>query len=405
MKNFTFDNGLKFIYKKSNSELSSICISLDAGAAHDGDRLGIAHITEHMVYKGTETRSEKEINTELSSIFGFQNAMTNYPYVVFYGTLLSEDLKKGLDLFSDILLSPVFTEEGFNEELEIINQELKEWDEDLEQFTEDKLYYNCMENRRIKYPIIGTKESLNSVTIDDAIDFFNDYYCANNATITIISNLEFEEVKDMVEEYFIDWRSEKLPEIEKSIIIPKGGVFIDKKEEINSSKIQIIFPIDDLNQWEIKALRIFNQYFGEGVNSILFDRLRTKNALVYDVLTRVANEEYIKVYKITYSTAHENVEKSIEIIKELIKNINKYKSILQKSDIEALIKSFRLKRLFANEQSVRLAMGIATYDTMFGDGMLYIDETENLDKIPIDYIIDTANKVLKNMTVQVISNK
>ena len=405
MKNFTFDNGLKFIYKKSNSELSSICISLDAGAAHDGDRLGIAHITEHMVYKGTETRSEKEINTELSSIFGFQNAMTNYPYVVFYGTLLSEDLKKGLDLFSDILLSPVFTEEGFNEELEIIKQELNEWDEDLEQFTEDKLYYNCMENRRIKYPIIGTKESLNSVTIDDAIDFFNDYYCANNATITIISNLEFEEVKDMVEEYFIDWRSEKLPEIEKSIIIPKGGVFIDKKEEINSSKIQIIFPIDDLNQWEIKALRIFNQYFGEGVNSILFDTLRTKNALVYDVLTRVANEEYIKVYKITYSTAHENVEKSIEIIKELIKNINKYKSILQKSDIEALIKSFRLKRLFANEQSVRLAMGIATYDTMFGDGMLYIDETENLDKIPIDYIIDTANKVLKNMTVQVISNK
>ena len=405
MKNFTFDNGLKFIYKKSNSELSSICISLDAGAAHDGDRLGIAHITEHMVYKGTETRSEKEINTELSSIFGFQNAMTNYPYVVFYGTLLSEDLKKGLDLFSDILLSPVFTEEGFNEELEIIKQELKEWAEDLEQFTEDKLYYNCMENRRIKYPIIGNKESLNSVTIDDAIDFFNDYYCANNATITIISNLEFEEVKDMVEEYFIDWRSEKLPEIEKSIIIPKGGVFIDKKEEINSSKIQIIFPIDDLNQWEIKALRIFNQYFGEGVNSILFDTLRTKNALVYDVLTRVANEEYIKVYKITYSTAHENVEKSIEIIKELIKNINKYKSILQKSDIEALIKSFRLKRLFANEQSVRLAMGIATYDTMFGDGMLYIDETENLDKIPIDYIIDTANKVLKNMTVQVISNK
>ena len=405
MKDFIFDNGLKFIYKKSNSELSSICISLDAGAARDGEILGVAHVTEHMVYKGTETRSEKEINTELSSIFGFQNAMTNYPYVVFYGTLLSDDLKKGLDLFSDILLAPVFTEEGFKEEMEVIKQELKEWDEELEQYTEDKLYYNCMENRRIKYPIIGTEESLNSMTIDDAIDFFNNYYCANNATITIISDLEFEEVRDMVEEYFIDWRSEKLPEMEKAITIPKRGVFIDNKEEINSAKVQIIFPIDELNQWEIKALRIFNQYFGEGVNSVLFDTLRTKNALVYDVLTRVANEEHIKVYKITYSTAHENVEKSIEIVKELIKNINGYRSILQKNDIEDFIKSFRLKRLFANEQSVRLAMGISTYDTMFGDGMLYIDETENLDKIPVDYIIDTANKVLKNMTVQVISNK
>lgn len=405
MKDFIFDNGLKFIYKKSNNELSSICISLDAGAALDGEMLGVAHVTEHMVYKGTETRSEKEINTELSSIFGFQNAMTNYPYVVFYGTLLSEDLKKGLDLFSDILLAPVFTEEGFKEEMEVIKQELKEWDEDLEQYTEDKLYYNCMENRRIKYPIIGTEESLNSMTIDDAIDFFNNYYCANNATITIISDLEFEEVRDMVEEYFIDWRSEKLPEMKKVITLPKTGVFIDNKEDINSAKVQIIFPIDELNQWEIKALRIFNQYFGEGVNSVLFDTLRTKNALVYDVLTRVANEEYIKVYKITYSTAHENVEKSIEIVKELIKNIDSYKSILQKGDIESLIKSFRLKRLFANEQSVRLAMGISTYDTMFGDGMLYIDETESLDKIPIDYIIDTANKVFKNMIVQVISSK
>ncbi|MCI9304555.1 pitrilysin family protein [Clostridium sp.] len=405
MKDFIFDNGLKLIYKKTSNELNSICISLDAGAIRDGKQLGVAHITEHMVYKGTETKSEKEINTELSNIFAFQNAMTNYPYVVFYGSLLSEDLKQGLDLFSDILLNPVFTEEVFKEEMEVIKQELKEWDEDIEQYTEDKLYYNCMENRRIKYPIIGTEESLNNMTIDDAINFFNDYYCANNATITIISNLDFEEVKNMVEESFIDWRSEKLPEKEEINGEIEGGIFINSKLDINSSKVQIIFPIDNLNQWEVKALRIFNQYFGEGVNSILFDTLRTKNSLVYDVLTRISNEEHIKVYKIIYSTAPENLEKSIQIVKELIKNIDEYKNVLKESDIKDLIKSFKLKRLFSNEQSVRLAMGIATYDTMFGDGMLYIDETENLDKIPLDYIINTANKVLKNMVVQVINNK
>ncbi|MCE9656160.1 insulinase family protein [Clostridium celatum] len=404
MKDYILDNGLKLIYKKSNSELSSIAISLDAGAARDGENLGVAHVTEHMVYKGTETRSEKKINEELSNIFGFQNAMTNYPYVVFYGTLLSEDLQKGLELFSDILLAPVFTEEGFKEEMEVIKQELKEWDEELEQYTEDKLYLNCIEGRRIKYPIIGTEKSLNNITIDDAIDFFNDYYCANNATITIISQLEFEEVRDLVEEYFIDWRSERLPEKDEIIINPKNGVFIDKKAEINTAKVQVIFPINKLNQWEIKALKVFNQYFGEGVNSVLFDTLRTKYGLVYDVLTRVANEEHIKVYKITYSTAHENVDKSIEIVKELVQNVDCFREKLQKKDIEALIKSFRLKRLFADEQSVRLAMKLATYDTMFGDGLLYIDETENLNKMPVDFIINTANKVFENMSIQVITN-
>ena len=125
---------------------------------------------------------------------------------------------------------------------------------------------------------------------------------------------------------------------------------------------------------------------------------------MYDVLTRVANEEHIKVYKITYSTAHENVDKSIEIVKELVQNVDCFREKLQKKDIEALIKSFRLKRLFADEQSVRLAMKLATYDTMFGDGLLYIDETENLNKMPVDFIINTANKVFENMSIQVITN-
>lgn len=405
MKEYILDNGLKFLYIKSNNELTSIAISLDGGAARDGETLGVAHVTEHMVYKGTENRSEEEINVELSSIFGFQNAMTNYPYVVFYGTLLNEDLNKGLELFSDILLAPVFTEDGFKEEMEIIKQELNEWDEELEQYVEDKLYLNCMENRRLKYPIIGTKESLDKITIDDTIDFFNNFYCANNATITIVSNLEFESVRDMVEEWFGHWRSEVITENKVDIIEPKIGKFIEEKEDISSAKVQIIFPINKLNHWEIKALKVFNQYFGEGVNSVLFDNLRTKHNLVYDVLTRVSNEQHIKVYKINYSTSQENINKSLEIVDNLISCVEKLRDKLQNKDKDTLIKSLRLKRLFADEQTVRLAMQIATYDTMFGDGMLYFDETEDLNKMPISFIIDTAVKILKKKSVQIVTGK
>lgn len=404
MKDYILENGLKLIYKKSNSELSSIAISLDAGAARDGENLGVAHVTEHMVYKKTETRSEKEINKVLSDNFGFQNAMTNYPYVVFYGTLLNEDLSKGLEIFSDILLNPVFTEEDFKEEMEVIKQELKEWDEELEQHTEDKLYLNCMDGRRIQYPIIGTDESLDKLTIDDAIDFFNDYYCANNATITVISSLEFDKVIELVEEHFIDWRSENLPEDEVIYSKAKEGTFIDKKDDINSAKVQIIFPIDELNQWEIKALKVFNQYFGEGVNSILFDNLRTKNGLVYDVLTRVANEEYIKVYKITYGTSVENVKKSIQIVQNLILGVDNFKKDLNTEKISKLIKGFKLKRLFGEEQSVRLAKELSTYDTMFGDYNIYLDESMDLEKLTPEYIINTAVKVFINKSIQVVRN-
>ena len=403
MKDFIFNNGLKLIYKKSNSELTSIAISLNAGAGRDEDILGVAHATEHMVYKGTKSRNEKQINEELSNIFGFQNAMTNYPYVVYYGTLLSEDLEAGIELFSDILINPSFSEDGFKEEIDVIIEELKEWDEELEQYCEDKLFLNSMENRRIKYPIIGTEESLSLIKLNDIKVFYSKHYCANNAAITIISSLEFEEVKKIVEKHFSLWKSQENMENKEKCFDYKKDIFIDKKQDINSAKVQLVFPIHELSHLEIKALRIFNQYFGEGVNSVLFDNLRTKQGLVYDVLTRVANEEYIKIYKITYSTCHENVDKSINIIKELINDVDNLRNKLSKEDIKRLSKSFKLKRLFGEEQSVRLAMQLATYDTMFGEYSLYLDESSDLDKLSIDFIIDTAIKVLRNMIVEVIT--
>ena len=406
MKEYKLSNGIKIIYKQNNSELSSICISFDAGAGRDGEILGVAHATEHMVYKSTATISEKQINEELSRIFGFQNAMTNYPYVIYYGTLLNEDLEYGLELFSDILINPSFPTKGFKEEIDVIKEELKEWDEEIEQYCEDKLFFNSMENRRIKYPIIGTKESLESLSLKNIEEFYNKYYCPSNCVITVISSLEFERVKDMVERQFGMWQGKvSLKEVIKieTNINPKKGYFINHRKGINSSKVQIIFPIHQLDNLEIKALRIFNQYFGEGVNSILFDTLRTKHGLVYDILTRVCHEEFIKIYKITYSTSHDNVQKSIDIIKEIIEDVKNLKNTITDEDIKLLAKSFRLKKLFAEEQSVRLAKELATYDTMFGDYRLYLDESKDMEQLSVDFIIDTAVKVLENMSIQVIS--
>ena len=121
-----------------------------------------------------------------------------------------------------------------------------------------------MENRRIKYPIIGTEKSLKLLTIKDIKEFYNNHYCPNNCVITIISSLGFEKVKILVERYFGIWNGKT--EIEKVNIDvnPKQGCFINNRKEISSSKVQIIFPIHQLSYREVKALRIFNQYFGEG---------------------------------------------------------------------------------------------------------------------------------------------
>lgn len=409
MEEYILKNKLKLIYKHTESELTSICISIDAGAGVEKEKYGVAHATEHMVYKGTKNRTEKEINEDLSNIFGFNNAMTNFPYVIYYGTLLGEDLNKGLELLSDIIINPSFNDEGFKEEMDVIKEELKEWDEELEQYCEDKLFFNSFENRRIKYPIIGTEESLENMTINDIRTFYLKYYFPENTSIVIISSAKFEEVKEIVEGYFNLWKNmiidnKHIYEMKNKIEyeIPKIEIFKNIRDGINTCKIEIICPIDSLNEKEMRALRIFNQYFGEGVNSILYDILRTKNGLVYDVITKIAHENYIKLYKITFSTAKDNINRTITLVKECIERLDVFDQKIDNKKIEQLIKNFKLKRLFREEQSIVIAKELATYDTMFGDYKIYMDEINDLDALNNEMIFKVGNRVLKNLTIQII---
>ncbi len=131
MEKIIFKNGIKLLYKKAENNLTSFTIGFNAGAnREENSELGIAHVVEHMLFKGTSSRTEYEINKLCDETFGFCNAMTNYPYVVYYGTTLDEDFEKGFEIYSDILLNPSFPLNGFKEEIEVICEELKEWKDD-----------------------------------------------------------------------------------------------------------------------------------------------------------------------------------------------------------------------------------------------------------------------------------
>ena len=405
MKEYILKNNIKLVYKKTTSSLTSISISLDAGAIMDGEKLGVAHATEHMVYKGTKNRSESEINKDLSNVFGFQNAMTNYPYVIYYGTLLSEDFKEGLALFKDIIVNPTFKEDGFKEEMQVIIEELNEWDEDLEQYVEDKLFLNSFNYRRIKNPIIGTIKTLKEMTLEDIKDFYAKYYIPSNTSIAVISSLDFEDIKNIIEEEFSIWEDKKVIKENIEYEAPKGGVFYDYREGVNTCKVEIIYPIHKLTPKEIKALIIFDEYFGKGVNSILYDTLRTKNGLIYDIITKISLESHIKLYKINFSTSKENLDYTLKLINECIDNIDNLKSILNEDDKYRLIKGIKLKRLFREEQNIILAKELSTYGTMFGDFNRYLDEIINLGDLELDFVIDIAKKVLKNPSTEIILGK
>lgn len=391
MKSILLDNGIKLVYEKRNSNLSSICIALEAGACMEEDIYGVAHAVEHLVYKGTTTRTEDDINEKLDNIFAFQNAMTNYPYVIYYGSLLSEDIEEGIELFSDILINPTFTEEAFDEEMKVIIQELQEWDSDLEQYCEDKLFLNAI-NNRLKYPIIGKNETIYNIQNKDIIEFYNKFYYPGNTVISIVTDRDEEEIIGIINRYFDKWRRRgNIYNVEHDKKI-KLGVYEDIKPASNTSRVEIISDISDLSPEEIGILHIFNEYYGKGVNSYLFNELRTKRSLVYDVLTSINYEKHIGLYKIFFNTEGKNINKAIDIIRN-IDDIN-YNTI----DIDKLKRQYKLKKLFREDQGIVLAKELAI-DTVLDKGYI-IPEV-----ITIQDIQKVVSKVFNNIVIQIIKGE
>ncbi len=400
------ENGMKVIYVHRPGNITSFSMGLDAGAnAEKSNEIGIAHIVEHMVFKGTKSRNEFEINTQCDSVFGFNNAMTNFPYVIYYGTTLSQDFQKGLEIFSDIIINPTFPEEGFKEELKVICEELKEWKEDIYQCLEDSLYNNAFENRRIKELIIGSEEAIISTSLQSIKEFYNKNYCPENCVISIVSSESYEEVCSAVEAEFSDWKRKSF--LKDDIIYEDNntGLCIEQKSGIQGCKIQYCFPIHNLNQLQIASLKHLNFAFGEGTSSILYDALRTKLGLVYEVSSEIKNEKGIKLFNISLGTSFENINKALQEVENCIKKVKDkdfFIKMYNKESIKKSSKMLKLKQELKYEKSLILCNALTTYEIMYGDFTKVFSELEELDTITPKEVYEVACLVLNNPTIQIL---
>lgn len=459
MQKLKLSNGIKLIYEKVPGHITSFTIGFEAGANEENrNNLGIAHATEHMVFKGTTTKSEKEINDLCNEYLGFHNAMTNYPYVVYYGSCLKEDFIPGFSVYFDIVFNPAFKEEGFKEEIAVILEELKEWSDDVVQHCEDMLFYNAFEERRLKELIIGTEATIKALTLEDLKNFHREHYTADNCVISVVTSLELNEVVKIIEneigknprfninkflnDEYEGQRSQRgslsssevamsqseCPsshgEVQKSQSAannyhdnpkmfslyenPKRGIFEEENSSINGCKVQYIFPIHDLSEREITLLHLFNEYFASGTSSILYDEIRTKRGLVYDIQGKVKNEKGIKLYTITLSTSKENIkevkniiEKNIQDVKNNAKSTNK---VFNEEFFKKYSKNQNRKRMLALEKSIVMSMHLAVYEIMHSGAELLLNEFSSLGNCSEKEVLIMINKLFQHESIGIIKN-
>ncbi|MEI3604646.1 pitrilysin family protein [Pseudogracilibacillus sp. SE30717A] len=249
---------------------------------------GISHFLEHMLFKGTKTRTAKQIAEAFDSIGGQVNAFTSKEYTCFYARVLDTYKEHALEVLTDMLFNSTFLEEEIEREKKVVMEEIKMYEDTPDDHVHDLLSEAAYGDHPLGKPIIGTEEQINTFTKQTLNEYMENFYTPNNIVVSVAGNVQSEFIHT-IEDYFRSFnRVEKKTVIEKPIFRANRMI---KNKKTEQAHLCIGYPSLALNDLNIPALLIINSILGGGMSSRLFQEVREKHGLAYSVFS----------YLLTYS--------------------------------------------------------------------------------------------------------
>ncbi|MFA6571577.1 MAG: pitrilysin family protein [Bacteroidota bacterium] len=338
----TLPNGIRIISENVNSiESFALGVCINAGSREDlPEYNGTAHFIEHMLFRRTKNKSYKQIATAFESLGAYYNAFTTKEFTYLYVRALKSNFSKVFNLLTEIALFPVFSDSDFANEKAIIMEEISIIDDDPEELIfdyGDKLIFG---NHSLSYPIIGTKLSLDSMNSVVLSDYHKKYYNSKNMIIAVAGNISHEEILNCVNSSPLATMKSKGMQVHRSHSPNTFTLKQEIKKQFQQSHILLGRKTEGLNHEDKYPLSIINILFGDGTSSRLYQNLREKHGLAYNVYSSLilmsdCGEFYI--YAATDTKKLDKVEKMIrdEIINLLDKKITKEEISRAKEQLKA----------------------------------------------------------------------
>jgi predicted Zn-dependent peptidase len=281
----TLPNGLTIVTERMPHVRSvSIGTWIASGSRLErGAERGIAHFLEHMLFKGTTTRSAEDIARAVDSVGGNLDAFTSKELVSYNTKVLDEHLPIAWDILSDLVLNPVFDPEELEKEKGVILEELKMELDNPEYLVHELFVKHLWKGHGLAQPIIGTKPTIKAFNRGMLVDYHQRIYTPANIVITATGNLEHQRIIDMVGKSF-EGRpiGKKLPKQSKPVV---QSPFVLKHKRTQQAHVYIGAPGYPIAHETRYASYILNTILGGGMSSRLFQNIRERQGLAYAVMS------------------------------------------------------------------------------------------------------------------------
>jgi len=315
------DNGLRLI-TETMPQVRSVTIGvwLTRGSRHEAEvRGGIAHFVEHMLFKGTDTRSAEDIAQAIDSIGGQLDAFTAKEYASYYIKVLDEHLPLAVELLSDIVLRPAFAADEIEREKKVILEEIKMVEDTPDDLVHELFTQHFWEGHSLGRPILGSRETVESFDDVSLRDYFAGAYVAPNVVISAAGNLEHAHVRDLVGKAFASISATgETPADEPPTVVPQ---VIKRTKELEQSHICLGTTSYPQSHGDRYVSYILNTVLGGSMSSRLFQNVREKRGLAYAVFSGLSAYRDAGNITIYAGCANEAVDEVIDLCVEELRQM------------------------------------------------------------------------------------
>lgn len=286
VKKTTLDNGLRIVTEEVESVKSvSVGIWVKTGSRNESAKqAGVTHFLEHMLFKGTDSRSSYDIAMSMESVGGYLNAFTSSEYTCYYSRCLNTQLERALDVLSDMVLHPSFPEDEIEKEKKVVIEEMKMYRDSPDDYLFEEFSNQLFEGHPLGRPVIGFEETVSAFSRQDLYDYMEERYQPWNLLVSVAGNMEHERVVELVEGYFGSLKPEgseqerqPLPEFKKKKL--------DLTKDIEQTHLIVGRRGLDYDHDDKYRLLVVNTVLGGGMSSRLHQNIREQYGYCYSINT------------------------------------------------------------------------------------------------------------------------
>ena len=316
----TLQGGFRVVTDRMDAvETVSLGIWVDVGTRHEPAAInGVAHLLEHMAFKGTERRSALAIAEEIEAVGGHLNAYTSREHTAYYAKVLKEDAPLAVDILADILQHSVFDPAELDRERTVILQEIGQAIDTPDDIIFDLFQERAFPDQAMGRPVLGRPEIIQGMARETVAAYLHDNYAAPRMVLAAAGNIEHDSLVAHAERAFAN-----LPRVSAARTEPAHYVGGELREQRDLEQVHVVLGFSGLAYTDPDhyAASVLSAALGGGMSSRLFQEIREKRGLVYTIYSFAHGYRDSGVFGVYAGTGPEEVVELIPAMCEEIRRI------------------------------------------------------------------------------------